>query len=76
MTALVKADSAQAGDTTERTRYWDEFLDAYSDYLREPCVTRAAALHLAGVELETQDSSFCLADFEQRLGWSDTLESA
>lgn len=74
MTALVKVDPAEVGNATERTRCWDAFLDAYSDYLREPGVTRAAALHLAGVELESHDPSFHLADFEHRLGWSDALE--
>jgi len=76
MNALVKAERSQVGDATVRTRCWDAFLDAYSDYLREPGVTRAAGLHLAGVELETHDPSFCLADFEQRLGWSNALENA
>ena len=74
MSALVKVDPAEVEDATERTRCWDAFLDAYSDYLREPGVTRAAALHLAGAELEAHDSSFCLADFEHRLGWSEALK--
>ena len=74
MTALVKAETTEVADATVRTRCWDAFLDAYSDYLREPGVTRAAALHLAGIDLEAHDPSFHLADFEHRLGWSDALE--
>jgi hypothetical protein len=57
----------------ERARCWDAFLDAYSAYLAEPGVVRAAALHLAGVALETQDPNFRLAEFEQRFDWEEGL---
>jgi hypothetical protein len=73
MPAIVLVQSHTETPITERTRCWDAFLDAYSAYLTEPGVARAAALHLAGVALEAQDPQFRLVDFEQRLGWNDAL---
>jgi hypothetical protein len=56
-------------DDTKRTQRWDAFLDAYSVYLRDPSLANAAALHLAGVALETTDERFSLQEFETGLGW-------
>jgi hypothetical protein len=52
-----------------REQSWDAFLDCYSAYIRTPNLGNAAALHLAGAALETQDSSFDLRGFESKLGW-------
>jgi hypothetical protein len=52
-----------------RLECWDAFLDSYSAYLRTPNLGNAAALHLAGAALETQDTRFNLRGFETSLGW-------
>ncbi len=56
-----------------RQQQWDAFLDSYSAYLRTPNLGNAAALHLAGAALETQDSRFSLRGFESSLGWKFEL---
>jgi hypothetical protein len=58
-------------DDTKRKEKWDAFLDAYSTYLRDPNLTTAATLHLAGVALETTDERFSLREFETSLGWTE-----
>jgi hypothetical protein len=73
MTASTPAATPPAGKKAKRKQRWDAFLDAYSAYLHEPSVTRAAALHLAGVALEEVERGFSLADFERRLGWNEAL---
>ena len=73
MPAMVRKRKPAEPSAAERARCWDAFLDAYSAYLADPGVVRAAALHLAGVALETQDPNFDLAAFEQRFGWQEDL---
>ncbi len=60
-------------EESERKLKWDTFLDAYSTYLRDPSPINAAALHLAGVAVETTDETFSLEAFEVRLGWNLSL---
>ncbi len=73
MTAATPAATPPASTKAKRRKRWDAFLDAYSAYLNEPSVTRAASLHLAGVALEEVERGFSLADFERRLGWNEAL---
>jgi hypothetical protein len=67
-TAVMNQD-----EDVERKQKWDSFLDAYSVYMRDPTPVNAAALHLAGVAVETSDGSFSLQTFETRLGWNLVL---
>ena len=73
MTASTPKATPPAAKKASRKKRWDAFLDAYSAYLHDPSVTRAASLHLAGVALEEVEREFSLADFERKLGWNEAL---
>lgn len=58
----------------ERKAKWDQFLDAYSKWLKDQSLTNAASLRLAGMELETSDPRFSFREFEAQLGWDLEVE--
>lgn len=58
----------------ERKSKWDQFLDAYSKYLKEHNLMNAASLRLAGNALEAADDRFSMREFEERLGWNLEVE--
>ena len=58
----------------ERKSKWDRFLDAYSEYLKERSLSRAATLRLAGNDLEGADERFSMSDFQAQLGWNLEIE--
>ncbi|MBI3956741.1 MAG: hypothetical protein HY340_02020 [Candidatus Kerfeldbacteria bacterium] len=60
----------------EQKARWDMFLDAYSTFLRDPSLSNAAALHLAGRALEDDGEAFSMREFEHRLGWDLGNETA
>ena len=62
-------------EESERRQRWDAFLDAYSAYLRNPSLTSAASLRMAGEALETRDDRFSWKEFETNLGWNLEVDS-
>lgn len=53
-------------DVATRTK-WDEFLDAYLDYVADPRPDREEALARLGRELQELDPKFCYDDFERTI---------
>jgi hypothetical protein len=71
---MLQAPVQPSIEDAGRREKWDSFLDAYSTYLRDPSLVNAAALHLAGAAVASNDASFSLEAFEARLGWSMALD--
>jgi hypothetical protein len=46
---------------------WDEFLDAYLEYIADPTPARQEALARQGEELQELDPEFSYADFWTKL---------